>query len=283
MRPPADVIVAGGTSTLTLALDSVRMFAYDRRGKAYLLLDKRGVPISWEMGNTDYPHLRLPSNRGMYTFYEAKGMLGTFDDALLGKLDSLELASIEPSIMLAGKAIDGRFMGAWEGSVSGRTGEGVYDFANAVRFRVELETQEKMDNLAVWGDREELLPDGELFQLFGTITNWHTSVKAADGSCLPAIATFDTNPFFGATGPEVDMFRLAAMHFPGDQVIVFTYPPGVSELSCDGMGGLGAFSTTDLFAVEAGANSRISIAPHATPNGHELVLAPVTGGGGACP
>lgn len=282
VRPPADVI-DGANSKLTIAIDVARGFAFDRKGTYFELLDSRGKPLSLKEPSSAFPSLHLPSNRPMFMLYLVEGKVGTYTDPTWGKLDAITIKRIAPSIMLSADAIDKKFIGAWEGIVASRTSAGHYDMSKPLKIRLELTAAKAIDNIAEWGTPTETLPDGGRYKLTGVIANWSTSVKAADGTCLPSLtASAAKNPFFGGKNGNIDMYRLAAMHFSGDQVLVFTYPSGVSELSSNGMGGLGAFGMQDFLRVDAGDDSGLDIRPHATPNGHELKIAPVTGGGGGC-
>jgi hypothetical protein len=60
------------------------------------------------------------------------------------------------------------------------------------------------------------------------------------------------------------------------------YPPGTDDVSANGMGGMAPLLPAALLATDPGDGLTQRIWPHATPNGHQVELRPVAGGGEAC-
>ncbi len=178
-----------------------------------------------------------------------------------------------------------------------------YDPGDPIPIRVSFTSTSPLPNFVVFGidsapqtPSGPLLPDGTRVLLNGTVENFGQSVTASDGTCLPNLSSLGAvNPFYAATDAGVQLFRMAGMHFPGDQVSVFIYPPhdvAAANLSVNGMVGLGFFHPdsflipSDEIASSWPGGQDLSgvgpVRPHQPPNGHELVLHPVSGAGGIC-
>lgn len=293
VRLPADAQPASGPSVLYGSFELLGNFALvTRDGTTYTVVDSHNRPLA--VTSRGLPAgLRLPSNRGMYTVYRVTGTTGTVhSDTFQADVPSIQMSDATPVAVLTGRAIDGQFLRsdaadapswAWEGTVSRRTGDRQWSWTETVPIRISFDRIEPRENLKVWGDPNRTLPDGPTFTLHGVVENLSRAVRASDGSCMPALDSYgDANPYLGATDPAIVMYRLAAMHFPGDQVIVMTYPSGLGP-SLNGMDNLQLLHPIGLMQVDPSAEwSSMTIRPHGTPNGHSLTLQPVTGGGGDC-
>src|SRR5262249_20866649 len=138
-------------------------------------------------------------------------------------------------------------------------------------------------NLLVWGSTSTL-PDGQRFAMQGTIENFGAAVQDSTGACRASLKAMGVkNPFAGASDGAVQLWRVAGMHFAGDQVIVLQYPTGTQGLSQNGMDGLRVLHPGGLIQkTPSDVWSSMVIRPHGTPNGNTIELHPVRGGGGAC-
>jgi hypothetical protein len=185
--------------------------------------------------------------------------------------------------LLKGKAIDSALLGTWEGSVSKRTGESKFDDKTRIPLRITFSSLEKASNFAVW-EPGKTLKDGARYTIGGTVENFDHAVRSSTGKCLRSLASLgDSNPWLGAPEGGVQLVRMAGMHFPGDQVLVFTYPKGTSGLSPTGMQGLRYAHPGGLLQTDPNDEwGSIQFFPHSAPNGNTVKLHPVSGGGESC-
>jgi hypothetical protein len=77
------------------------------------------------------------------------------------------------------------------------------------------------------------------------------------------------------------MFRVAGMHAPGDNELVFEYPE--HSIASSGMTKLHLVSAAGLLQKAPDERfTKLTIHPHATPNGSRIEMSPVVGGGAPC-
>jgi len=267
--------------TLYAAFDvSVGNFV-TRDGTERVTMDDKGNAIAFQTHGAGLPsEMRMPCNRNMYTLYRITGKLGQAKQSWSkDTIPGIQVATGAPVVMVPGKIIDGSLVGAWEGTTNARRPDGTFA-PDVVPIRVSFSNLVPVSNLKIW-ETGTSLPDGPVFKLTGTIENFDKSVKASDGTCYPALTSLgDKNPFHGATSGDVDTYRLGGMHFPGDQVLVFTVPKATSDWSVTAMGGLGPFGPSDWLATKG--RSTLSLNPHGLPKGNKIEIKVVTGGGGGC-
>ncbi len=285
VKLPADKLASGTkSSTLYAAIDLAGQAAViDRSGTSYTLVDESGNALD----ASKLPSaLHMPSHRALYTLYKLTGVIGTYKDPYSNdETPSLHVTAGKPMIVIAGKAIDGAYLApgyAFEGTVSRRIDASHFDSAHPVPVRISFTSLAPYANMPSWSSGT--LKDGTRFQMVGTIENWSSAVKAADGTCMPSFASLgDANTWQGATDPTVRFYRFPGMHFAADEVHVLDYPAGTAGLSGNGMGGMTVTHPAALIQEQESDNwSTVGIHPHSAPNGHEMTLHPVTGGGGPC-
>lgn len=293
IRPPADTISSDGPSTLYVAADDVGYrILVDRTGTRYrTLIDGRPVEDPAALPKA----LHAPSQRVLFTIYEVTGKLAdrTGDDSEPPYTKSIDLTDAKPVILIKGRAIDELFKGPWEGTMSKRAPDAgctlttpCWDPAQTTGLRVNFSTLTKIDNVISGRfDDTEPLADGERFKLTGVIENLSTAIKAADGTCMPALNSFgDASPFRPSTKGDLTLYRYPGMHSPEDAQLVIDYP-----VDTEGLGGQNGMDTLTVLHpanfLAAGDDhdwAKVTIHNHAIPNGSEVVLWPVTGGGGTC-
>jgi hypothetical protein len=203
------------------------------------------------------------------------------------------LSALKPVILLDGKALDQRFLGAWEGTMSLRKSTNPdlwYDQptnAQVAKVRVELGSLGPHDNLAVLVPKPgvALLPDGNRFEATGVIKNAQNSVKLYTGECVPALTSFTQA---GALNPiPVDDYTLRMWRFPMmhtlnsyDYHVVLNYPKGLNPNTM-------AMATRHNFHVYDYISPKTTAVPltlrlHGTPvNQIVIVLTPVADTPGA--
>ena len=280
VRPPADAHPAKGASTLYLGADDHGLFT-DRSGVQYQAVDAKGKALA----NTALPAaMKMPSNRNLLYVYQVTGAVGTYTDPSGNKYPSINISTIAPYILISESAFDTAFT-AWEGTVSKRKSASAFDPSKLAPIRISISSYTAARAIPVWDVVTKGLPDGAVDNLVGAIANFSSAVKGSDGKCIPALSSLGTaNPFSGARSGAISMFRMATMHFPGDQVMVFEYPAGTTGLATSGMGGITILSPAGLLQDSAKdpfwGDQQIN--PHAAPNGHVMHLHPVSGGGGGC-
>lgn len=285
VKLPADRIHSGTrSSTIYAALDLAgQVSAIDRSGTRYTLVDADGKAVDASKLPKAF---HLPSHRALYTLYKLTAVITTYTDPYTKQEGpALHVTGGKPLIVISGKAIDGAYLApgfAFEGTVSSRTDDSHFDSSTQVPIRISFTSLEAWANMPSW--TSGTLKDGTRYKMVGTIENWSTPVKAADGTCLPAFSAMgDANTWAGATDPTVRLYRFPGMHFPADEVHVLDYPVGTMGLSANGMGGMTALHPAALIQEQASDEwDSLGVFPHSAPNGHTMTLHVVTGGGGAC-
>jgi hypothetical protein len=281
---PADD-TKSNVATITVAYNLPLAALEMRDGTTLALMDAQGKAISFQDHGGSLPaSLRMPSNRNMYSLYRLTGKLGQATPSYgTTKIPGFHVVSGAPVVMIPGDVLDGTMLGAWEGTTSARKPDGTFAPDDQVPIRVAFANLERTNNLKIWQTGTSL-PDGRVSKLKGVIENFDRDVKASDGTCYKALTSLgDKNPFNGAHAGNVDAYRLGGMHFPGDQVLVFTVPAATSDWSMTAMGGLGPFEPGGWIA-NAGW-PEVHLEPHGLPKGNSITLHLVTsdsGGGGGC-
>jgi hypothetical protein len=192
-----------------------------------------------------------------------------------------------------GEALDGRFVGVWEGVVSKRQAEAKWymDIDNPehvakVRITFAPPFTRHIPNIGVL-EREPVLPDGKRFEVTGKFDNATQSVRLSTGECAPPMNSY------GAANPLPDrvatkdyslrMWRFPAMHGVRNQDfhIVFNYPEGLHPAAM-AMARDHNFRLKDYIAKSTEPKALV-YGIHANPMDQILFqLKPVQGGGGAC-
>jgi hypothetical protein len=255
-----------------------------RDGHAYALADSSGKVLSFttSTSNAIVKSIHMPSNRNLYTLYKVSGEIGTGTDPIFKtKVDVIKATSMKPVIIISGKAIDtAQTFGAWEGTVAARKDASTFDANKRVPVRIKFSTIDKTaSHFATW-QGGAALKDGDYYTVDGTVENFAAPVVAADGSCMPSLASMGaSSPFAGAKSGDVSLLRIGGMHFPGDDEHVLTMPQGAEGWSLTAMGSFGRFLPSDFISTKAGSGD---MTPHGTPSGAGISLDAVTKGGGAC-
>jgi hypothetical protein len=277
--PPDDA------TTFYVALGA-RLEIVDRDGKAYVMLDSTGKSVTDGVNfYGDAPPavgpvgLRMASYRYVYTIYR---LTGSRDSVAVdgGTTPAIRVTGGAPVVLLPGKVLDGTLQGAWEGTVSKRNpANGMWTESERVPFRATFGNLSSRGLLRIWGTTKETLPDAEYFAAQGPIDNFDHAVRAADGSCLPALTSLaDANPFFGSSPATLDLFRVPSMHAPGDDHLVMDLPQGGT-----GMTQFAPVSPAGMMRTSVPDGFRdLTIYPHGTPNGFRIDMHPVTAGGDGC-
>jgi len=285
VRPPADKKTSSSVTLYVGISDMMEGGRFvTRDGKVYALADSKGKVLSMtgDTTNAIVKSLRMPSNRNLFMVYKVTGELGTGTDQFNSKVDTIKAKSAKPVILIDGKAIDtAQTFGAFEGTVAASKSDTSFDPNKRVKVRIRFTSvaSKSSGDFAEWGT-SATLDDGDHYQVKGTIENFSSSVKAADGSCIPSLAAMGTsNPFAGAKSGAVTLDRIGGMHFPGDDEHVLTMPAGAKGWSITSMGTFGRFLPADFISTEPGSGS---MTPHGTPTGAGIELTAVTGGGGGC-
>jgi hypothetical protein len=296
VRPPPDVVSTTTATTLYVAVSPLYLttepFAvnlFDRNGKQYVAVDDTGAPFIQPLDPNNAgvgpAGLRMLSNRGLFLIYRVAGALGTMTDSSGMPWTTIHITEAVPVIHLPGKTIDTVLQSTvFEGTVSKRISDGVWDMVNTTPIRISFSSMTHNTFVLLWANQGATWPDGETFNVNGTIENWAQNAKASDGTCMPSLMSLgQANPFFGAPNGDMNMFRIVEMHgSPGEREMVFTYPP-TSGLTPTGMGENAATSIFYPSGLMMNAPvTKLSINPHSSPNGHQVNLQPVQGGGGGC-
>lgn len=245
--------------------------------------------LGWQLRTSDGKRRNLltPTGTNFNLAMQPKGMGAPENMNLIYRvtatpdaMGALIVTKLEPYLWLDSDAIASAALGAWEGTVSLRTGTNQYDRGQpGIAIRIEFSSLDEGEIEPVWKSME--LPNQK--RLLGSITNWGRFVRASNGTCLAPLSTLtDTHPYFGATSGVVALYRHPNMHGLNDQVTVMQYPSGSAELSHLGMGSLGFALDPSRFIQIKPENKQISLFPHATPNGHVVSIGQVEGGGEPC-
>lgn len=270
---PDDTLGADGTAiTIYAAFDPLAdQPLVLRDGSRLALADAAGLirPFAeLDSGRVD-GGLEWPTYEFLETVYEITGTATHVD----GGAAAISDATARPIVRLRPDVLDGVMAGAWEGTLSGRTGFNTYDPDVRIPIRVTW-TGFESDPQVI----PHWMPgDGELTYALiadGTIANATAAVTLADGSCAPSLAALgDGNPIADTTA-TVSMTRVPAMHVAGDYQLVWN----------GGMGSL--LPVHPAAAIQDAARAEFLVttsAPHGTPNGMQLLdFHAVTDGGTAC-
>ena len=279
--------------TIRQTLENARF--YDRDLMVYDLVDANGKPIS-----ESSPILKknqLPSNRVHFLVYEAKGKV--LPAAKAGGTPRLQLAELRPIVLVDGRAIDERFLGVWEGTVSKRFGDKQWytdledgDPDHFAKIRINFQPPlTPMENIGVLSSTPKL-EDGTRFKALGKFENATQPVRLSTGECAPALTSYgDANPFpprVAITNYSILMWRFPAMHSrsSADFHIVFEYPVGLyprGELQViTSMARDHNFRLKDYIATSTQPKALV-YGIHGSPVDQILfLLKPVQGGGGQC-
>ena len=265
---PAD----SGTGTITTygaVLNGLGLTLYTANGDAFELVNGSGQTYPISHGPSGF---KAPEN--LFAIYAVTGTKTTTTGQ-----PAIKVSSLTPVAWVPGTIQDRFALGTWEAQASGRVGANKFDETKPVTFRFTLAST--TDNAAMW----HTYGGGDGLVDIGAIDNFDKRVKAADGTCLPSLASLGTgSPFYQATQNRITLWRHPNMHGLNDQVIVMDYPTGSTDLSMNGMGYIAPFSVVGLVQAGGPAYGDVSIRPHATPNGAKIWgFEKVTGGGASCP
>lgn len=265
----------GGASP-NFTISGVRLI--DRNLNSYDLVDSDGGPFdaSSPLMKANY----FPSNRVHYLLYEAKGTVsgGTF-----------RLASLRPIVMLTGRAIDERFVGAWEGVMSLYTGDSLgndsWSSTQNAKVRLEMTGLTPHDNFfEVTPVVTKPLVDGTRFKAVGGVANGAQPVRLSTGECIPSLTSLgNSNPLHIAQDFVFTFWRFPAMHtaFSADFHVVNDYPKHLYA-STIGMAPQHNFRLQNYISPLTKADD-LRFEVHGTPFGQMLfTIKPVKGGGGSC-
>lgn len=290
VRLPEDQRATDGSATLygVIELDINNDFHiqnarfYDRELKVYSLLGAAGKPMDETSPLMKQNH--LPSNRVHFLVYEATGKLTS--------ATAFQLTALRPAVLVDGQALDGRFVGAWEGLVSKRrtATQWFTDLskpANFAKIRVEFAPPLVQTNNIGELKPTPALPDGKRFKVLGRFANATEPVRLSTGECAPALTSY------GASNPLPDridvadylirIWRFPAMHslWSKDFHVVFDYPRGLYS-SATAMASEHNFRLKDFIAISTQAQPLV-FRLHGNPIDQIVFqLKPVRGGGGAC-
>jgi hypothetical protein len=233
--------------------------------------DGRQLPLVTSSG--DPYKVKYPDN--LFTVVAVTGTKTTSNGT-----DAIKVTSVTPLAWVPGTLQDKALLGTWEAKVASRKPDGKFDQTKPVMIRFTMTTTK--DDSPMWQSFGGGVGDGVIVS--GTIDNMKANVTAADGTCMPSLASLGaTSPFYQATDARLTLWRHPNMHGINDQVIVMDYPTASADLSQNGMGWIGPFTVAGLVRTDGPNYAEGFIYPHATPNGHEVwQFAKVTAGGGAC-
>jgi hypothetical protein len=279
----------GSTATLYVGLANsgpsvLALTLIDRRGKLYVGVDEGGAALSTSGTPSPMPAgLEMPSSRGMYTVYAVRGEVTTFKPSWGNtSVPAFHVTAAAPQVVLAGRTIDARNNGVWEGTVAARqlmNGKATWNADQPLPLRIEFSgTMKKNPNLTAWNNGDVTDADGESYVLSGKIVSLDTSVTDSTGTCLPAFSSLgDRNSFAGASDGTVALYRLGAMHFGGDEELVLNYPIGVG-FGANGMGDPAVTTPINFIQLKDNADyASVDIHPHGLGFGNVISIHPVLG------
>lgn len=262
---------------------------YDRDLTAYDLVDSAGKPVDGTSPLMQKNY--LPSNRAHFLIYEATGKVSP--SASGNGNQRLELTALRPVILVEGGAIDSRFLGPWEGTVSKRFSEKQWytvidNPEHVAKIRVVFAPPVTAhENIGVLNPTPKLI-DGTRFETLGKLENATQSVRLSTGECAPALNSYGAaNPFPDSVQTSdyaLNIWRYPAMHSRSsvDFHIVFNYPKGLLD-NTTSMARDHNFRLKDYIATSTQPKELV-FGIHGNPVDQILFsLKPVTGGGGACP
>jgi hypothetical protein len=286
VRVPADA-VDGDVHTIFGAFDPEQGIVRPN-GETLLLVDSNDVVRPFADAAAPWAsRLVWPSSRVLVYVYAWRGNLTTV--TIDGQeRPALRYVDARPAIYLPSEAIDGALLGAWEGRVAGRLPqpEGIFQFGldHGATIRVEYTALvPDPEGFVEWDVPGQSFLEGNKATVVGQIVNMTTSVRGADGTCIAALSDDADIPFETATDGRLDLTRIAAMHVPGDMVLAHQYPSGSAWAAGGGMSTMGPAHPA-AFIQDAARPAWTDYAPfpHGTPDGMQIDIHPVSGGGGPC-
>ena len=269
-----DLDIAPGADNAHWKITAARLI--DRNLKSYTLMNANGTRVDETSALMTSNH--LPSNRVHFLAYEAKGTASG---------DNFTLTGLRPIVMMTGQAIDARFTGSWEGTMSLYTGDRTWSPDTDAKVRVEMPSivpHEPIPEVA-----QTLTPplaDGTRFKAIGGVSNADTRVKLSTGECIPSLRSLGpSNPLFEASDTLLTLWRFPVMHTPAsrDYHVVLDYPRGLYENPTTmAMAPDHNFHMFDYISPATKAmDLRFTI--HGNPVQQIVIhLKPVTGGGDPC-
>lgn len=273
---------------ITPRLDLKGARVYDRDLTAYDLVDAAGKPLDGTSPLMQQNH--LPSNRAHFLIYEVTGKVSPAPSGTGNQ--RLELTALRPVVLVEGGAIDSRFLGPWEGTVSKRFSAKQWftDIDNpehVAKIRVVFAPPvAEHENIGVLNPTPKL-PDGTRFETLGKVENATQSVRLSTGECAPALNSYGAaNPFpdnVQTSDYSLTIWRYPAMHSRSsvDFHIVFNYPKGLLD-NTTSMARDHNFRLKDYIATSTKPKELV-FGIHGNPVDQILFsLGPVTGGGGPC-
>jgi hypothetical protein len=250
----------------------------DRNLKTYTLANRDGSRMTED--SALMKNNFLPSNRVHYLVYEAKGLMNG---------NTFQIESLRPVVMVTGRALDERFLGAWEGTMSlylGKDGDqDVWSADQNAKVRLEYGSLTPHDNISVVTAKvTPLLPDGTRFKALGGVANAVQSVRLSTGECIPSLLSLgDKNPLSIAGDYRLTLWRFPVMHTPlsRDYHIVNDYPRDLYPAT------LGMASTHNFrlenYISPATVPTELTFRVHGNPVRQMTIQAkPVKGGGEPC-
>ena len=265
-----DLDVRLGENPGEFVIEGARLL--DRKLVAYDLAGADGVPVTEK--HPLMQAMKLPSSRVHYLVYEARGTIAG---------NTLRLESLKPVVMVAGRAIDERFLGAWEGTFSLYDGDRVWS-EDTAKVRVEFAALVPHTDMDVVTPGTGTLPDGTRFKAVGGVANGDRRVRLSTGECAPALTSLQQrNPLLEASDYLFTLWRFPAMHTASskDFHVVNDYPRALYP-SAIGMAAEHNFRLVDYIA-ETTAPKELVFHIHGNPvQQMTMTLTPVKGGGGGC-
>lgn len=265
---PADTMNGTTVTTYGVVLNGLGLTLTTADGRELPLLNSSNTTYAISKGPSGF---KAPQN--LFAIYQVTGTLVTVQGQ-----DSLKVSSFAPVAWVPGTVQDRFLLGTWEADAAARVASDKFDPSMPVHFRFTMTST--TDNTALW----TAFGGGDGLVVSGAIDNFDASVTAADGTCLPSLASLGAgSPFYQPTQNRLTFWRHPNMHGLNDQVIVMDYPTGSADLSMNGMGWIGPFTPAGLIHATGPDYTKTEIRPHATPNGALLWnLEKVTTGGAAC-
>lgn len=277
VRLPPDE-VSGSEATLYVAYNPLGNEGQliTREGKGYQLADDEGL-IVFDRDRRLPAGLESRSYRFLYSIYEVQGTIGSVEGQ-----DTFHATSARSVVTIASKVLDERILGAWEGTVTrcpGQPGPDQCTPVDPVPVRIELARLGATRPLLVWDDMTKHLDGHDLYTPEGVVANLSSPVELSDGSCAPALSELGSAaPWTG--DPAIQLYRFPAMHAPGDYQLVLDYPQSAGN---SGMGSILPASPASLIQTAPRPElEAASFGIHGAPNGFQIVLRRVSGGGGTC-
>lgn len=286
VRVPADA-VDGDVHTIFGAFDLQRGIVRPN-GETLLLVDASDTPRPFADATAPWAAaLKWPSSRVLVYVYAWRGNLTSV--MVDGQpRDALRLLDARPAIFLPSETLDGALLGAWEGRVAGRLPQpmGIFSYGldDGAPIRVEYTALiPDPKGLVEWDAQDQSFVEGAKATVVGQIVNMTDSVLGADGTCIPALADDPAIPFETASDGRLDLTRIAAMHVPGDMVLAHQYPNGTDWAAGGGMSDMGpAHPAAFIQDAERPEWTDYAPFPHGTPDGMQVEIRQVMGGGGPC-